>query len=383
MTTPSLLARKPLNKDLFYMAIALLSSKRSKDPSTRVGATIVKDDRIIGIGYNGFPKGICDSKLPWSKDNTKPFHEQKYPYSHHAEMNATTNRTTEDVRGAKIYTTLHPCDRCSPILSQYGISEVYYNLNQYEGTELFDKAKNWLKQSGVKVKKIQTITQDKYSLITPIADMFHSLLSGVKSERIIHPGEIYLDLSFGHTDITPHDPTANGRVKNPDENPHYISWNSYFMGIAQLARQRSKDPTIQEGACLVSPDKRVIGIGYNAPPSNYPTRLVNWGLAPTHPSRNIVMSAAINALANAPARPDGSTLYVTHKPNHMDTKMLIPEGVEKIVYGHELEGEQYLASQKMIDESTVTLSQFEPDLDHIVLNLSGIENEHKVNVASY
>lgn len=88
--------------DDYFMAIAFLSAQRSKDPNKQVGACIVSRDHVIlGIGYNGFPRGCCDSKLPWAKvaASGNPL-DTKYPYVCHAEMNALLNKNAACVDGA-------------------------------------------------------------------------------------------------------------------------------------------------------------------------------------------------------------------------------------------------------------------------------------------
>ena len=67
--------------DEYFMGVALLASKRSKDPNTQVGACIVSPDRIIlSTGYNGFPKGCSDDEFPWEREGA----ETKYPFVVHA-----------------------------------------------------------------------------------------------------------------------------------------------------------------------------------------------------------------------------------------------------------------------------------------------------------
>ena len=91
-----------LSWDDYFMAIAFLSAQRSKDPNKQVGACIVSSDHVIlGIGYNGFPRGCCDSKLPWAKvaASGSPL-DTKYPYVCHAEMNALLNKNAACVDGA-------------------------------------------------------------------------------------------------------------------------------------------------------------------------------------------------------------------------------------------------------------------------------------------
>lgn len=82
-----------LSWDDYFMAIAFLSAERSKDPNRQVGACLVsQDDIILGIGYNEFPRGCSDDKLPWAKKSRtgNPL-ETKYPYVCHAEVNAILN----------------------------------------------------------------------------------------------------------------------------------------------------------------------------------------------------------------------------------------------------------------------------------------------------
>ena len=110
------------------MALAFLSAQRSKDPSKQVGACIVSPARIIlGIGYNGFPRGCADSRLPWAKRATEGGAlSTKYPYVCHAEMNAILNKNAACVGGATLYVTMFPCNECSKLLIQAGIREVVF-----------------------------------------------------------------------------------------------------------------------------------------------------------------------------------------------------------------------------------------------------------------
>ena len=79
--------------DEYFMGVAKLSARRSKDPNTQVGACIINEDkRIIGIGYNGLPWGCDDDEFPWG--NQGNLIETKYPYVVHAEANAILNATT-------------------------------------------------------------------------------------------------------------------------------------------------------------------------------------------------------------------------------------------------------------------------------------------------
>ena len=73
--------------DEYFMGIALLSSQRSKDPNTQVGACIVSEDnRILSIGYNGAPRGLDDDTMHWDREGS--FLDTKYAYVCHGELNA-------------------------------------------------------------------------------------------------------------------------------------------------------------------------------------------------------------------------------------------------------------------------------------------------------
>lgn len=111
----------------------MLSAMRSKDPNTQVGACIVNfDKKIVGIGYNGFPRGISDDIFPWEKQGL--YSDTKYPYVVHAEANAILNSTTS-LKNTTLYVTLFPCSSCMKLIIQSGITKIIYNSNKYKDTE--------------------------------------------------------------------------------------------------------------------------------------------------------------------------------------------------------------------------------------------------------
>ena len=125
-----------LDWDEYFMGIAVLSSKRSKDPNTQVGACIVSDtNRILSIGYNGTPNGFEDKYFPW--DRTGDFLETKYAFVCHAEMNAISNfkGNKKDLENAKLYVTVFPCNECAKLMIQNGIKEIIYLSDKYKNTE--------------------------------------------------------------------------------------------------------------------------------------------------------------------------------------------------------------------------------------------------------
>lgn len=141
--------------DEYFMGVALLSAKRSKDPNTQVGACIVnKKNRIVGTGYNGLPAGCSDDDFPWDKQGE--FLDTKYPYVCHAELNAILNNIGMDLSGCRIYTALFPCNECSKAIIQSGISEVVYLSDKYEASDAAKASKRMLENAGVMCRQVLT-----------------------------------------------------------------------------------------------------------------------------------------------------------------------------------------------------------------------------------
>ena len=93
--------------DEYFMGVSVLSGMRSKDPNTQVGACIVgKDNRILSMGYNGFPNGCSDEDFPWDREGDAL--ETKYPFVTHSELNAILN-----YRGGslEVQSCMYPCFR--------------------------------------------------------------------------------------------------------------------------------------------------------------------------------------------------------------------------------------------------------------------------------
>lgn len=142
--------------DEYFMGLALLSAKRSKDPSTQVGACIVdsKTNRILSVGYNGFPLGCSDDDFPWERtgDNLCT----KYPYVVHAELNAILNNRGVSLEGSKIYVALFPCNECAKAIIQSGIKEVIYLSDKYAETDSVKASKKMFEKAGIILKQLKT-----------------------------------------------------------------------------------------------------------------------------------------------------------------------------------------------------------------------------------
>ena len=136
--------------DECFMTLASTIAMRSKDPSTQVGACIInpKDNRIISLGYNGFPFGCSDDNFSWGKDSD----DNKYLYVVHAELNAILS-SKYDLNGCRIYVTHFPCNECMKAIIQSGIKEIVY-LNPYrENSQMSISSIKMATAAGVKITK--------------------------------------------------------------------------------------------------------------------------------------------------------------------------------------------------------------------------------------
>ena len=139
--------------DEYFMGIAMLSAMRSKDNNSQVGACIVSpENKILSLGYNGMPIGCNDDDMPWEREGEDL--ETKYMYVCHSELNAILNSPNHDLKGARMYVTLFPCNECAKFLVQVGIGEVVYLSDKYDGTEANRVAKSVLDRCGVSYRQV-------------------------------------------------------------------------------------------------------------------------------------------------------------------------------------------------------------------------------------
>ena len=138
--------------DEYFMGVAKLSAMRSKDPNTQVGACIVSENnKILSMGYNGFPVGCSDDEFPWNREG-EPL-ENKYFYTTHSELNAILNYRGGSLEGSKMYVTLFPCNECAKAIIQSGIKAVVYDCDKYADTASVIASKRMLKTAGVDIIK--------------------------------------------------------------------------------------------------------------------------------------------------------------------------------------------------------------------------------------
>lgn len=134
--------------DEYFMGVAHLSGMRSKDPNTQVGACIVSNDnKILSMGYNGFPCGCSDEDFPWDREGEEL--DTKYPFVTHSELNAILNYRGGSLEGTKLYVSLFPCNECAKAIIQAGIKTVVYDSDKYNGTPSNRASKRMFDAAGV------------------------------------------------------------------------------------------------------------------------------------------------------------------------------------------------------------------------------------------
>lgn len=134
--------------DEYFMGVSVLSGMRSKDPNTQVGACIVgPDNRILSMGYNGFPNGCSDELFPWAREG-EPL-RTKYPFVTHGELNAILNYKGGSLEGSKLYVSMFPCNECAKAIIQAGIKTVVYACDKYKESDSVIASKKMFDAAGV------------------------------------------------------------------------------------------------------------------------------------------------------------------------------------------------------------------------------------------
>ncbi|XP_046576255.1 deoxycytidylate deaminase-like isoform X2 [Haliotis rubra] len=126
----------------------------------------------------------------------------------------------------------------------------------------------------------------------------------------------------------------DGRVED-EKRKDYIDWETYFMAMALVCAQRSKDPKTQVGACIVNKDKRLVGTGYNGMPDRCSDSKLPWGKGEGLQQNKhfYVCHAEMNAILNRfSADLKGCKIYVTLFPCNNCTQMIIQSGIQEVVF---------------------------------------------------
>ena len=156
---------------------------------------------------------------------------------------------------------------------------------------------------------------------------------------------------------------------------NYISWDEYFMGIAMLSAQRSKDASTQVGACIVNEEKKIVAVGYNGMPTGCNDDDMPWertGATSLDTKYPFVCHAELNAILNRnTASLKNATLYVTLFPCNECAKAIIQSGIKKVVYAENkyADTEGVKASELMFEKCGVETVQYKKSGKTLNINL--------------
>uniref|UniRef100_A0A3B1K873 Deoxycytidylate deaminase n=1 Tax=Astyanax mexicanus TaxID=7994 RepID=A0A3B1K873_ASTMX len=159
----------------------------------------------------------------------------------------------------------------------------------------------------------------------------------------------------------------------------YLEWPEYFMAVAFLSAQRSKDPSSQVGACIVNQENKIVGIGYNGMPNGCDDDLMPWSrsaedkLDTKYP---YVCHAELNAIMNKnSADVKGCSMYVALFPCNECAKLIIQAGIKDVIYLSDKyhDSPEMTASRRLLNLAGVQYRQFKPKRSRIVLDFSAID----------
>ncbi|KAM5311099.1 deoxycytidylate deaminase isoform 2-T9 [Glossophaga mutica] len=160
----------------------------------------------------------------------------------------------------------------------------------------------------------------------------------------------------------------------------YLEWPEYFMAVAFLSAQRSKDPNSQVGACIVNAENKIVGIGYNGMPNGCSDDLLPWRrtaerkLDTKYP---YVCHAELNAIMNKnSADVKGCTIYVALFPCNECAKLIIQAGIKEVIFMSDKyhDSEETVAARLMFDMAGVTFRKFTPKCSKVVIDFDSINN---------
>jgi dCMP deaminase len=422
-----------LDWDDYFLGIAILSSKRSKDPDHAEGACIVDQyNRIVAIGYSGFPRGCPDTIFPWvdcnNNDNVKhpnkkrdddddecsdtsktiPWLHSKQPYVCPAITNAILNKCSQDVAGCRLYVMEFPSSDCVKVMIQSGIQELVIlkpttttnnngkmdastmpggNVGAWTDDE--QASRIMLEMAQIRIRyhepEVSSLTldfgisnetpanQDNATCSKRITTLTTTTNTVLESD--LHYTEDEQNAINILKDEAEYDATKvadNGRRKD------YLTWDDYFMSVAFLTAQRSKDPNTQVGACIVDDEHRILGLGYNGMPRGLSDDAMPWARDSSNPSiftkYPYVTHAEVNAILNkGSANVKGSTIYVALFPCENCAKMIIQSGIRRVVYlsdrYHNTDGCR--ASRIMLKCANVKLVQYTPSQSKLTVKYDG------------
>ena len=139
----------------------------------------------------------------------------------------------------------------------------------------------------------------------------------------------------------------------------YLSWEEYFMGLAILSAERSKDPSTQVGACIVDENNKIISVGYNGAPIGYDDdKDMTWERDGDFLDTKYayVCHSELNAILNSKVKVEGCKLFVTLFPCNECAKVIIQSGIKEVIYLSDkyANSENNIASRRLFNECGVT-----------------------------
>ena len=409
ITTPK--RKGYLGWDDYFMGIAVLSSQRSKDPDHAEGACIAdKDNRIVAIGYSGFPRGCPDTVFPWKdyrpgdesgvddqdeteSHTTTEWLHSKRPFTCTAATNAVLNKGSQDLTGCRLYVTNFPTSDCVKFIIQSGIQELVIlqrkkNLPDYGQNAISDDDSIDLMSTmpttgtedqwaGSMMLRLSTNIDVRYyrPRIPSVNLKFDTEIAKAPSPSsdtaVLTPEE--LEAAAILKEETGYDALSVG-VGNNGRRKTYLSWDDYFMSVALLTAHRSKDPSTIVGACIVDDQRRIVGLGYNGMPRGLSDDTMPWAKLNANPLFNkykYVVHAEVNAILNSKtsysSHVNGGTIYVSLFPCEKCTQMIIQSGIKKVVYlkdiYHNTDGCK--ASRSMMRSAKIEVQQFRPTVPEV------------------
>ena len=388
--------------DDYFMAVATLSAYRSKDPHHPSGACIVDpSNRIIGTGYNGFPAGCSDDVLPWIRPSTSsddctaatPWLHTLTPYMVHAEVNAILNKCSHDCNGARMYALHFPCNECAKVIIQSRIAEVVYvhaircdaKSVANDSDDNLRASRIMLTMAGVRMRqynpKCDRLDLHFYDALDTAErrDAFGKQQAMVPQNDETPKMQSAINDECGYASLLWKEAKyVTGWKGSSSKRTDYLSWDDYFMSMAFLTAQRSKDPNTQVGACIVDTNKRIVGLGYNGFPSGCSDDCLPWAreaASDLHKKYVYVCHAEVNAILNkGSADVRGGTLYVALFPCNDCSKMIIQAGIREVVYMSDRyhNTDSCRASRILLQMAGVQLRNYIPSVASIAIEMKHV-----------
>ena len=352
-----------INHEDFIMSLACLTALRSPDPSTKVGACIVNENkRIVGLGFNDFPHRYFqktnfnnDYKIENLKEKNLYF---KNLYMCHAAESAILNKNSSNLINCSLYTNILPCNECLKLIVQSGIKKIFF-LKEKNGND-------WLEAN--KASKVISILCGieciKYQFkqnLDIIEFKSRGKMLDFDSESLCNTQDLEKIQYYPH---------SLRQILNAENNINQLNERDYFMFTAQLASLRSKDPEKQIGACIVDTNGKIISIGYNGFPNNR-TEVFPWDekeeTKTVNSKKSYMCHAELNAIVNKyDADINECVLYQTLYPCINCARLIIQSGIKEIFYYEfdekKKQSNEFMASKELFEIYGIKCEPFKPSV---------------------